>query len=105
LKAHLDKRTQANEGKAASDKQRGLLHGMLDALTIGSKDEYDALLSYLFDVETSKELTDAQVIAALDWVKPIKDSGGAFMPDPVAQKEANLVLDGLGFGAATEDDQ
>lgn len=72
----------------ASDKQRNFLRILLEQVFAGNDDKYRAWLWFVFDATSSKDLTGAQVKAVLDWLKPTQDSGGAWVIDPMAEKEA-----------------
>lgn len=78
--------------RKASNAQRGLLRGMFGHIF---KEDIDrkSVMMYLFGVESTNDVPDAMVIAALDWLKPEKDSGGAYFPNPMANNEAIMVLD------------
>jgi hypothetical protein len=47
---------------------------------------------WIFGVESSKDFADAHVLALLDWLKPAQDSGGAWGPDKMAEREALAVI-------------
>ena len=47
---------------------------------------------YLTGHESSKDIPDNFVLALLDWLKPEKDSGGAYIPDGIADREAQAVV-------------
>lgn len=78
-------------GKQASDKQRGLVAGMLSAIFESDLDRH-AVQEFLFGTSSLTDTTDEQILVALDWLKPEKDSGGQFVPSPIAEKEAQAVL-------------
>jgi len=46
----------------------------------------------LFDTDSGFNLLNGDILALLDWLKPIKDSGGAYTPDPMAVKEAQSII-------------
>ena len=74
--------------------QMGLMNGMLTQAFAPDKDAEKirrSCLRYLWGVKSSKELKGPQVKATLDWLAPVRDSGGAFTPDPVAVKELHSV--------------
>jgi hypothetical protein len=78
----------------ASPEQVGLMSGMMDMVFAPDKDADKirrSCLHYLWGVDSSKKLTGPQVKAILDWLKPVKDSGGAYSPDPMACKELRAV--------------
>lgn len=79
---------------AASPEQVGLMVGMMEEAFAPNKDADKirrSCLRYLWDVGSSKELSGAEVKATLDWLKPVKDSGGAYHIDLMAEKELHAV--------------
>jgi hypothetical protein len=36
-------------------------------------------------------MTGPQILAMLDWLKPVKDTGGSYTPDPMAVRELKAV--------------
>jgi hypothetical protein len=84
----------AKAGKAATPGQRGLLVGTLNDCFMGQDvEECRHLVTlYLTGEASSKAVPDAFVLAILDWLKPTKDTTGAYVPDPMAEREAALVL-------------
>lgn len=95
VRAKIDEKAAAHLGDAASDAQRGLATGMLEACFAGD-DASDAkrhtVLKHLFGVTSSNDLTPEKVLALLDWLKPSKDTGGAYSPDANAAKEARAIV-------------
>jgi len=68
---------------------------MLEACFAGdpaSTEKRHSVLGYLFDTVSGKDLTNGEILALLDWLKPTKDSGDAYTPDPMAVKEAQAVI-------------
>lgn len=95
LRVRLSEIAATKTGKYANAAQRGLVAGMLKMCFAGFEDADNrrhGVEKYLWGVESSRDLTDAQVLAALDWLKPQKDSGGAYTPDAMAITEAKMVL-------------
>lgn len=81
--------------RTASSNQRGLAAGTLTMCFAGHDDaeaRRHSVQKYLWKVESFDDLTDAQVLAALDWLSPKRDSGGAYAPDEMAIKEAKMAL-------------
>ena len=88
-------RHHVDAGKKASDNQRGLMVGMIEECFGGSGNEEakrKSVTMYLFARESSKDLTDAQVLALLDWLDVQKDSGGAYYPCAEASQEAVKIV-------------
>jgi hypothetical protein len=95
LRTKILDRTMANEGKACSAEQRGLAMGMLNECFAGQKDSEKlrhSVLKFLCEVTSGNDLQPAQVLALLDWLKPTKDSGGAYKPDADAVREAQGIV-------------
>jgi recombination protein RecT len=78
----------------ASDAQRGLMTGLMTEAFAPDKDAtkiYHSCLVYLWSVDSSKKMKGEQIKAALDWLNPTKDSGGAYIIDPMAAQELHAV--------------
>ena len=80
--------------------QLGLMVGMLEEAFAPDKDADKirrSCLAWLWDsvaddpTNSSKSMTGAEVKATLDWVKPVKDSGGAYHIDKIAAMELHAV--------------
>jgi len=50
-----------------------------------------SVTKYLTGKVSTNDFTDAEILAFRKWLNVQKDSGGAWLPDPMAEKEANLV--------------
>ena len=87
----LSKKAQSYQGRTASKQQRGLLAGMMNAILMDDVSRH-AVQEYLFGVTSLNDAADEMIVAALDWIKPAKDSGGAYKPDPLAEKETHATL-------------
>lgn len=87
----LERKAKTYQGRTASDKQRGLCAGMMSVIFADDIDKH-SVQEFLFGATSLTDVTDEQVLAALDWLKPEKDDGGAFVPDKMAIKEAQTVL-------------
>jgi hypothetical protein len=95
LAQRVGERAATHKDKSASPAQRGLATGMLELCFAGdaaSDAKRHTVLKHLFDVTSMNDITDAQVLAILDWLKPSKDSGGAYSVDPVSAREAQAVV-------------
>ena len=78
----------------ANEKQRKLTLGMLEECFAGSTDstqDRHLVSEYLTGKSSSKEITDAYILSLLDWLKPEKDDGDAYLPDSMAVKEATKI--------------
>jgi hypothetical protein len=94
LKAAIDKKALSYAGKNVSKKQVGLLAMLLSSI-FSEDDERHAIQGYLFGDESLTDTEPEFILAALDWLKPMADSGGAYIPDTMAIQEAEAVLDML----------
>lgn len=94
LRQRLAEISSRHTGKEASQGQRNLLAMMLNKCFAGEND-YDArrhaVQRYLFGVASLADVFDSLVLAALDWLKPTRDSGGDYHPAPLAIKEVQAV--------------
>ena len=92
LKEAIAKKAASYEGNTASKQQRALMVGMLDTCFVGDELKRHQACFYLTGHESSKDIPDNFVLALLDWLKPEKDSGGAYIPDGIADREAQAVV-------------
>ena len=94
LKEMIGKKAEQHNGKVMNQNQNSLMVGMLEALFAGGNSEVQRkeLCQYLTGYASSKEIPENFKLALLDWLKPVKDSGGAYMPDAMAQREAQTVV-------------
>ena len=93
LRSFLAKKAATKSGPASPD-QLGLMSGMMELPFAPDKDADKirrSCIRFLWGVDSSKKLTGPQVKATLDWLKPVKDSGGAYSPDPMAATELKSV--------------
>jgi hypothetical protein len=74
-----------------SEKQRNLLGALLSEHFQDDTRRYEAS-EWLFGAASTKEIDGAMVKVALDWLKPEKDDGGAYVIDDNARKELSSVL-------------
>ena len=84
----LARKAKSYAGREASKQQRGLLAGMLGQILLDDGSRH-IVQEYLFGVTSLNDADDAVILAALDWMKPEKDSGGAYKPNPLAEKETH----------------
>lgn len=76
-----------------SDKQLGLLNGLLNEL-VGGDEERHLFLNFVFGGrDSSKNLTKGEVSALIDWMKGGRDPDGRIVIIEEAYKEAQMVLD------------
>ncbi|TET84640.1 MAG: hypothetical protein E3J37_03405 [Anaerolineales bacterium] len=95
LKNSLDMKAGGHASDKATVEQLGLAMGMLEACFAGdpaSEEKRRSALAYLFEVDSGRDLTNGEILALLDLLKPTKDSGGAYTPDSMAVKEIQAVV-------------
>jgi len=93
-------------GTKASEGQRGAMVGALERLFPGEADDMAkqcrySLLKVFFGVDSSKDLTDSQVLALLAWAQT-QDGSGNFVPDPVATTEAARIIGAVTLAAGQQ---
>jgi phage recombination protein Bet len=90
----IQKKAESHEGEPASKEQKGLMVGMLDMCFMGGDAEMrrHQVCTYLTGFASTSKMPDKYILALLDWLKPVKDSGGAYAPDAMAVREAGMVL-------------
>jgi hypothetical protein len=91
LKAALEVRAGKAGNYNPSEKQRNLLGALLSEHFQDDTRRYEAS-EWLFGAASTKEIDGAMVKVALDWLKPKKDDGGAYVIDDNARKELSSVL-------------
>lgn len=93
LMAALEKKAMEYEkaGNRATAQQLGLLMGLLNDI-IGGDDRRHAVLGWLWGVRSAKEMTQPQVLAMLDHLKPTKAGKGQWATLKVAQEELRDTL-------------
>jgi len=95
VKKKIADKVTKNGNVTANEKQIGLLASQLETCFAGDADsekKRKTVTQYLIGKESTKNMTGAEIVALLDWVKPEKDSGGAYTPNPMSIKEAALIL-------------
>lgn len=95
LREYLDGQAKGEyAGRPANDKQIGLLASTIELCFAGEERTDDirhSVVKYLAGQTSLKNVNHSMVIAMLNWLKPEKDSGGAYHPDAMAVREAKLV--------------
>jgi hypothetical protein len=86
LKAALAKKVEKIGAYEPSDKQRNLLGALLSEYFQDDTKRYEAS-EWLFGARSTKDIDGAMVKAALDWLNPQKDEGGAYAIDNLAKTE------------------
>lgn len=81
-------------GKTATDNQRNLTRGMIEACFAGMEHSdkiRHSVTQWLTGQESMNDVPDPWVLALLEWLKPIKDTGGGYTPDFMAVREAGTI--------------
>lgn len=91
LKAALAKKVEKIGTYSASDKQRNFLGSLLNEFYQDDTKRHEAS-EWLLGNASTKEIDGAMVKAALDWLNPTKDDGGAYQIDATAKTELSQVL-------------
>jgi hypothetical protein len=94
LVAKIDQYTKARV--VPSEMTRKMIVPNLEICFNGSsnetiKDKRRTVQKWLFGVNSSKDLTDAQILACRDWLNAKPDSGGEWKPEGISVTEANDV--------------
>lgn len=99
LRAWLADKAAGYGDRQANQKQRGLFVGKLKEVFEPAEDADDmkriTVMQFLFGVESSKQLTGAQVLAGLHWLNLQQDSGGEYLADSLAVAEAKAVFEAV----------
>ena len=92
LKAALKKRAEEIGSYDASDKQRNFLGSLLSEYYTGDDTARYTASAWLFGSASTKDIDGAMVKAALSWLGPEQDSGGAYAISETARHELGGVL-------------
>jgi hypothetical protein len=87
-------RKASNKKGEANPGQVGLMVSMMEYTFAPDPDAAKirrSCLMFLWGVDSSKKMTGPQILAMLDWLKPVKDTGGSYTPDPMAVRELKAV--------------
>jgi hypothetical protein len=94
LKSRIATFAEKHANETASEGQRGLMVGGLNTCYAGEGADMKRheALQFLTGEASSKKLPDNFVLAILDWLHLTQDSGGAYIPDQMAVREAQTML-------------
>jgi hypothetical protein len=92
-------------GKTATDKQRQFVAALIGNIFEGDQGKRHLTQQFLFGAASTNDATDGMILAALDWLKPTKDSGGAYLVDPMAETECKLAYHAAAVDQAIADGQ
>ena len=90
LKEAIEKKAEKMTGKISNGK-RGVVVSMLESILSMRPDPKEArhqLLHYLTGKSSINEIPDSVILALYEWLKPTQDTGGAWIPDAMATREA-----------------
>lgn len=94
LKMQLAKRADYYKGKSAIEGQYNLCRFVLELPFAGVENAEKirhSVTKYLFGADSMKGLAPMHVLALLEWLKPVADTGGQYTIDKIAGMEANAV--------------
>lgn len=84
----LNQRAATYGSKKATQKQRGLAAMLIEQAFAGDDKKRHDVQNYMFGSDSLNEVADGVVLAMLnDWLKPVQDSGGAYVIDAMAERE------------------
>ena len=88
----------AKDGKKASDPFRGIVCHVIEECFVPEdtktrEKKRHSILAYLTGKESMKDVPDWYVYALKDWLKFTQDSGGLYIVDPLAIKEARKIIE------------
>jgi len=97
LKACIATVAERHANETASEGQRGLMVSGLNTCYAGNDADMKRreALQFLTGIAMSQKLLEekpAYLLAILDWLHLTRDSGGAYIPDEMAVKEAQILL-------------
>lgn len=101
----LQRKADTYGTRKASDKQRKLLASLLSNLFLGDNDKRHTLQVFLFGAKSLNDVSDGVILAALDWLKPVQDSGGAYVVDAMAATEARTAYSAAAIDEAINNGQ
>jgi len=92
VKQIIQKKIDAYGELQVSDGKRGLVRGLMELMFAGdpaSRAKYKTVALALTGVNSTSDMTGAQIQALYDWMKPTQVDGNEAQPDPMACKEAH----------------
>jgi len=95
LKKGIELKAAKHATDTATQGQIGLTAGALNLCFAGeahADEKRHSVQKYLTGHASMSEMDDSFVLALLDWLKPTRDSGGHYMPDAMAAREAGLIV-------------
>jgi energy-coupling factor transporter ATP-binding protein EcfA2 len=109
LKIALQKSASIHDrmNQTASDDQRATVAVALEMCFAGdprSAEMRNQVALWLSDAKSLSEISGVMLLAMLDWLKPVADSGGALKPDARAVQEALAVWDQIAKTPAAGDE-
>ena len=98
----LCKKADTHAGKTATDKQRQFVAALIGNIFEGDKDKRHLTQRFLLGADSTNDAEDGMILATLDWLKPTKDSGNAYIVDPMAEKECKLAYHAAAIDQAVD---
>jgi hypothetical protein len=93
LKIKLAERAEVHKDKTATPGQRKMVIILLNEHFGGDDDRRHTVQRFLFGSPSLNEVTDPQILAAIDWMQPEQDSGGKYFMCDDAKVELSRVHD------------
>lgn len=87
LRNAINKKAAGYGDREASGAQVGLLASLLNNIFQDESKRHN-FQAHILGEGSLKKVSGAKVQACLDWLKPVQDSGGMYVPDEMAEKEA-----------------
>lgn len=91
LRLSLQKSADKRAGEGLGNYNAGILASNMELCFSGEPDsdhKRHVVLSYLFGVESTKDLTNGQILAAKNWLNVKPNESGEWMPEALAMQEA-----------------
>jgi hypothetical protein len=71
--------------------QRGMVIGAMNE-ALGDDKKRHTVLKFLFNTDSAKNLADAEFYGLMEWLTISKDSGGTYLPSPIACQELERIV-------------
>lgn len=97
LKTWLHMKEKNIGAHLSSPKEMGFMVAMLEQILApdDTVTKRHACLQFLWGFDSSKKMSHPSIKATLEWLNPTQDTGGAWIPDPMAQKELIAVWESI----------
>jgi hypothetical protein len=101
----LSRKADTYGNKTATDKQRQFVAALIGNIFEGDQGKRHLTQRFLLGADSTNDAEAGMILAALDWLKPTKDSGGAYLVDPMAAKECISAYHAAAIDQAIADGQ